>query len=89
MLPEWLWVVIIVSVVLALAGLVWRGHSSLDDERNNHIWDQIGRHSEAGMRKTLHNVANEITGQRGDLKDHERRLNRIESDKEYDERRDE
>jgi len=77
--PEWLWSIIVGLVVVGLIGLIWRTHEDTDKERDSHIWDQIGRDSDKGMRRTVHQCANDVTGIRGTLSEHEKRLRRIES----------
>ncbi len=50
------------TVVLALIGVVWsllnekiRTFKEECEERDSRIWDQIGRDSDSGMRKAVHN----------------------------------
>ena len=43
------------------------------------IWDQIGRSSEEGMRKTVHDSRNLVTRALSGVDDHDRRLDRLES----------
>jgi hypothetical protein len=82
--PEWLWALIIGAVVLGLVTTVWRMHETHDKERNEHIWDQIGRDSRSGMREILHKCANALTR----LRDVERRVGRLERHTKVDTRED-
>lgn len=59
---EWLWG-LIGAAFLGLVGIVWSLlNGKLDDirreckERDDAIWDQIGRDSESGMRYKVHNA---------------------------------
>jgi hypothetical protein len=83
-MPEWLWALAIGAVVLGLVTTVWRMHETHDKERNEHIWDQIGRDSRSGMREILHKCANALTR----LRDVERRVGRLERHTKVDTRED-
>lgn len=77
-MPEWMWSIAVGVVVVGLLGVVWRAHETRDEERNERLWDQVGRDSESGMRKITHLCANEITAQKGDIREAGKRLDRIE-----------
>lgn len=77
-MPEWAWAIVIGVVVIGLVGVIWRSHESHDRERNEVLWDQIGRDSEHGMRKIVHESANRLSEVVPTSRDHERRLERIE-----------
>lgn len=79
-MPEWIWAIVIGVVVFGLVGTIWYTHEFHDQERNRHLWDQIGRDSDSGMRKTVHDTANECLANRGDIRDLERRVTRLEDD---------
>lgn len=64
-MPEWLLAILVGGVIVGLAGLVWRAHEARDNERFKDIWDQIGRDSQSGMRKTCHDAYNLALGNRG------------------------
>lgn len=46
---------IVAGLLLALIGVIWTQLNAKIDA----LWDQIGRDSHSGMRKTLHDTANE------------------------------
>jgi len=76
--PEWLIPVGIGVVIIGLVAVIWRAHELRDQERNETLWDQIGRDSEHGMRKIVHESANRLSEVTPTSRDHERRLERIE-----------
>lgn len=55
-MPEWLLPILIGVVIVALAGKVWQAHEKRDQERFDAIWDQLGRDSNSGMRKKVHDT---------------------------------
>jgi hypothetical protein len=77
-MPEWLWALVIGAVVLGLVATVWRMHENHDRERNNAVWDQLGRSSEEGMRKIVHDSANRLSEVVPVSRELERRVDRIE-----------
>lgn len=56
-MPPWLQVTlpIVAGILLAMIAVIWR----LLNDRIDAIWNQLGRSSQEGMRKTLHDTANE------------------------------
>lgn len=77
-MPEWIPGAIIVAL-MALAGLVWRAHEKRDDERNDALWDQVGRDSESGMRRTVHASANLCQGHEGEIRDLKEQVARLQN----------
>jgi hypothetical protein len=77
-MPEWLWAVLIGGVILALVAYIWRMHENHDQERNRDVWNQIGRNSNEGMRKIVHECANRLSEVSLTSRDYERRIARIE-----------
>lgn len=73
-MPEWLLQLLVVLGVVGLGGYIWRMHENHDQERNENLWDQVGRSSNEGMRKDVHDVGNLRTR----LVDAERRLEALE-----------
>lgn len=53
---EWLLPILVGVVIVSLAAAVWRAHEKRDEERFHAIWDQIGRDSNSGMRKAVHDT---------------------------------
>jgi hypothetical protein len=78
-MPEWLLPILVGVVIAGLAGLIWRAHEKRDEERFNDVWNQIGRNSESGMRKTVHKSANACDYLLKRDAEIERRLERVES----------
>lgn len=76
-MPDWIYP-ILVGAGFTLLALIWRTHENHDKERDEHIWDQVGRDSESGMRKTVHASANECMGNRGNITELGKRIDRIE-----------
>lgn len=65
------------SVLIILAGLlgvIW----SLLNGRIESLWDQVGRDSDHGMRRTVHNTSNLCTLANGAVDEHDRRLEHLE-----------
>jgi hypothetical protein len=77
-MPEWLLPILIGAVIVGLAGAVWRAHERRDQERFDDIWNQLGRDSEHGMRKTVHRTANEMSWVSPELEDLKERVERLE-----------
>jgi len=77
-MPEWLYAILVGVAIVGLIGLVWRMHENHDVERNSVIWDQIGRSSEEGMRKIVHDSANRLSEVVPVSRELERRVDRIE-----------
>lgn len=77
-MPEWLWGVLIGVIVVGLIGVIWHAHERHNQERINAIWDQIGRDSESGMRRTVHASASEVLGNRGEIREIKERLDKLE-----------
>jgi hypothetical protein len=59
-----------IPIVLTLGGIIWK----LVNSRIESLWDQVGRSSEEGMRKTVHRTANKVTANTGEIDEHGRRL---------------
>ncbi len=70
-MPEWLYGILIGSGIVGLVAIVWRAHERRDDERFDAIWDQIGRSSEEGMRRSVHMSGNLV-------QTHEARISMLE-----------
>jgi hypothetical protein len=64
--------------MLTLVGVVWRMHENHDRERNEVLWDQIGRDSEHGMRKIVHDSANRLSEVVPVSRELERRMEKLE-----------
>lgn len=77
-MPQWLEAILVGVVIVGLMSVVWRMHENHDVERNKNIWDQIGRSSEEGMRKIVHESANRLAEVVPVSRDLERRVERIE-----------
>lgn len=81
----WVALGIFVTIVLALLGVIWTllndrindRATSLDD-RIEALWDQVGRSSEEGMRKTVHKSSNACTQHELAISEHGRRFGSIE-----------
>lgn len=73
-MPEWLQQLLPAGLILGLVAYIWREHEKQDKERNDALWDQVGRKGGEGMRKSVHDVP----GIRLRLDDVERRVTRIE-----------
>lgn len=59
-MPVWLQVTlpIVAGLILALIGVIWTQLNAKIDREKDALWNQIGRSSQEGMRRTLHDVAN-------------------------------
>lgn len=77
-MPEWLQLILVGTIIVGLVGAIWRAHENHDRERNAAIWDQMGRSSEEGMRKIVHDSANRLSEVVPTSREHERRIARIE-----------
>lgn len=63
-MPEWLLVVIALAPLVGiLAGVIWKqlndkimAHKDHCDEEIEKLWNQIGKDSFSGMRRTVHSV---------------------------------
>lgn len=77
-MPDWLYAILVGVVVVGLVAVVWRMHENHDRERNDAIWDQMGRSSEEGMRKVVHDSANRLSEIVPVSRELERRVERIE-----------
>lgn len=76
-MPEWLYPILL-GAGFTLFAFIWRTHENHDKERDDRIWDQVGRDSESGMRRTVHATANLCTGYHGEIMDMKGRLERLE-----------
>lgn len=65
-------------IVVALLGVVWKLLAARIDAVEKSIWDQIGRDSNSGMRKHVHDSANMVSRVTPELGEHARRLERLE-----------
>jgi hypothetical protein len=77
-MPEWVYLLLIGGVILALVGVIWRTHELHDRERNEHIWDQVGRDSRSGMRGAVHDTASIVHGHGLEIGEVQRRLELLE-----------
>jgi len=77
-MPEWLLPILVGVVLVGLAAYIWHAHDEHDRERFDKLWDQIGRDSDHGMRKTVHKSANVLDALSKEIPDLERRLDRLE-----------
>jgi hypothetical protein len=77
-MPEWLQILLIGGVILALVAAIWRMHENHDQERNKNIWDQIGRNSEEGMRKAVHDNGGTVHGHGLEIGELQRRVEHLE-----------
>lgn len=56
-MPEWI-PLVIATAFLGLLGICWAMLNAKIDRERDAIWDQIGRSTQEGMRKTVHDSAN-------------------------------
>jgi hypothetical protein len=77
-MPEWVQMLLIGTVILGLVAYVWRMHENHDQERIRIIWDQIGRDSESGMRRVVHDTHNKVSLNHDAIERAEDRLDRLE-----------
>jgi hypothetical protein len=64
-MPQWLQITLaVLAIVGPLLGVIWhllnekiREHKEACDEDASRLWDQIGRDSDSGMRKRVHQSA--------------------------------
>lgn len=77
-MPEWLYSLLVGIVIVGLVGWIWKAHAERDNERNSDIWDQIGRDSYSGMRRAVHNSANNVIKIMGRLDRHKERIEALE-----------
>ena len=77
-MPEWLQQVLFGSGLLGLLAYAWRTHELHDRERNEHIWDQIGRDSHSGMRQRVHHTANVADASVKEIDELRRRVEQLE-----------
>lgn len=69
------WIVGIgIPILVLLAGVIWK----MLDRRLESLWDQVGRDSDHGMRKTVHDSSNKAGLAYGTCDLHEKRLDRLE-----------
>lgn len=68
----------VLGVAVTLIGIVWRAHETRDNERFNALWDQVGKSSEEGMRRTVHASANLCQGHVGEIRDLKEQVGRLE-----------
>lgn len=76
-MPEYLYP-LLVGALFALFSFVWRIHENHDKERDNRLWDQVGRDSDSGMRRTVHATANLCAGSHGEILELKGRIERLE-----------
>lgn len=72
-MPEWLLQTLVVAGLIGLAASIWRAHEKRDEERFNDVWNQIGRDSNSGMRKKVHDTPS-LALKLDDLKERVERL---------------
>jgi hypothetical protein len=60
-MPEWLYAVLVGVVIVGLVGVIWRMHATRDDERNDDVWDAIGRDTDSGLRGKVHRHDNRLS----------------------------
>jgi hypothetical protein len=77
-MPDWLQLILIGTVILGLVGYVWRTHEHHDQERDDKLWDQIGRSSEEGMRKVVHDNHGADYGHVLEISELKRRVEHLE-----------
>lgn len=59
--------------------MIWKLHEKRIDERFDALWDQVGRSSEEGMRRSVHASVNFVQNHEGDIAELKRRADRLES----------
>lgn len=77
-MPDWLIPLGIGVLIVGLVGAIWRAHENHDRERIDDVWNQIGRSSEEGMRKVVHESVNRVYEMVLAHREAERRIARIE-----------
>jgi hypothetical protein len=66
------------GLLVLLVALVWRTHENHDKDRDKAIWDQVGRDSQSGMRRTVHQSANMIQNHEGEIASIKRDVEKID-----------
>lgn len=60
-MPEWLWSIVVGIVVMGLVAALRASDQRRLDEKISAILDQVGRDSQSGMRKVIHDTANSVS----------------------------